>query len=63
MQRMTFGDLDLAVIDPHERDTRYIYDEIFVSQIYDYPEMRIPKHPVIMDVGANIGLYLSLIHI
>ena len=57
MHRMTFGGLDLAVIDPHERDTRYIYDEIFVSQIYDHPEMRIPKHPVIMDVGANIGLY------
>jgi len=58
MQRMTFGDLDLAVIDPHERDTRYIYDEIFVSQIYDHPEMRIPKHPVIMDVGSNIGIWL-----
>jgi FkbM family methyltransferase len=57
MQRMTFGGLDLAVIDPHERDTRYIYDEVFVSQIYYHPEMRIPKHPVIMDVGANIGLY------
>src|SRR5688572_6270418 len=57
MQRMTFGGLDLSVIDPHERDTRYIYDEIFVSQIYYRPEMWIPKHPIIMDVGANIGLY------
>jgi len=57
MQRVSFGGLDLAVIEPHERDTRYIYDEIFVSQIYDHPEMRIPKHAVIMDVGANIGLY------
>ena len=34
MRRMRFGTLDLSVIDPHERDTRYIYDEIFVSQIY-----------------------------
>ena len=57
MQRMTFGGLDLSVIDPHERDTRYIYDEIFVSQVYYHPEMWIPKHPIIMDVGANIGLY------
>ena len=57
MQRMTFGGLELAVIDPHERDTRYIYDEIFVSQIYYHPEMRVPKHPIIMDVGSNIGLY------
>lgn len=57
MQRMTFGGLELSVIDPHERDTKYIYDEIFVSQIYYHPEMRIPKHPIIMDVGSNIGLY------
>jgi len=57
MQRMTFGGLELAVIDPHERDTKYIYDEIFVAQIYYHPEMRIPKHPIIMDVGSNIGLY------
>jgi FkbM family methyltransferase len=54
---MTFGGLELSVIDPHERDTKYIYDEIFVSQIYYHPEMRIPKHPIIMDVGSNIGLY------
>jgi len=54
---MTFGGLELSVIDPHERDTKYIYDEIFVSQIYDHSEMRIPKHPIIMDVGSNIGLY------
>jgi FkbM family methyltransferase len=57
MQRMTFGGLELSVIDPHERDTRYIYDEIFVAQIYYHPEMRVPRHPVIMDVGSNIGIY------
>jgi len=57
MQRMTFGGMNLSVIDPHERDTRYIYDEIFVSQIYYHPEMRVPRHPIIMDVGSNIGIY------
>ena len=57
MQRMKFGALDLSVIDPHERDTRYIYDEIFVAQIYYHREMRMPRHPVIMDVGANIGIF------
>lgn len=57
MQRMTFGNVELSVIDPHERDTRYIYDEIFVSQIYYHPNMRMPRHPVIMDVGANIGIF------
>jgi len=62
MQRMTLGGLDLRVIDPHERDTRYIYDEIFVRQIYYHPDMRVRKHPVIMDVGANIGLYCAWAH-
>ena len=62
MQRMTLGGLDLSVIDPHERDTRYIYDEIFVNQIYYHPEMRVAKHPVVMDVGANIGLYCVWAH-
>ena len=59
---MTFGDLELCVIDPHERDTRYIYDEIFVSRIYDHPELRVPQSPVIVDVGANIGLYSVWAH-
>ena len=62
MQRLTLGDLDLCVIDPHERDTRYIYDEIFVRQIYYHPDMRVSEHPVIMDVGANIGLYCVWAH-
>ena len=62
MQRMTFGGLELSVIDPHERDTKYIYDEIFVSQIYYHSEMRIPKHPIVMDVGSNIGIYSIWAH-
>lgn len=62
MQRLTLGGLDLNVIDPHERDTRYIYDEIFVSQSYYHPEMRVPKLPVVIDVGANIGLYCIWAH-
>jgi FkbM family methyltransferase len=62
MQRLILGGLDLCVIDPHERDTRYIYDEIFVNQIYDHPDMRVRKRPVIMDVGANIGLYCVWAH-
>jgi FkbM family methyltransferase len=62
VQQMRFGTLDLSVIDPHERDTRYIYDEIFVSQVYYHPEMRMRRHPVIMDVGANIGLYCIWAH-
>jgi FkbM family methyltransferase len=57
MRRKTFGGLELAVIDDYDADTQYIYDEVFVSQIYHHPEMRIAHRPTIMDVGANIGIY------
>lgn len=57
MQRLTLGGIDLSVIDPHERDTRYIYDEVFINQIYYHPDMRMPRSPMVFDVGANIGLY------
>jgi FkbM family methyltransferase len=57
MQRLTLGGIDLSVIDPHERDTRYIYDEVFINQIYYHPDMRMPRFPMVIDVGANIGLY------
>jgi len=62
MRRITIGALDLSVIDDNDADTKYIYDEIFGSQIYHHPEMRIPKNPVIMDVGANTGLYSLWAH-
>jgi FkbM family methyltransferase len=57
MQRMTFGGLDLSVIDPHVRDTQYIYDEIFGAEIYRHPNMRIAPGATLMNVGANIGLF------
>ncbi len=57
LTHMTFGDLDLAVINPHARDTDYIYDEIFGRRIYDHPNLRVPANATILDAGANIGLY------
>lgn len=57
MARLTLDDLDCSVVDPHERDTRYIYDEIFERRIYDASGFRLDPHPTIFDVGANIGLY------
>ena len=60
--RMKFGSLDLAVIDPHVRDTQYIYDEIFGAQIYQHPKIKLPKDAVLMDVGANIGLFAVWAH-
>jgi FkbM family methyltransferase len=62
MQRMKFGSLDLSVIDPHVRDTQYIYDEIFGAEIYRHAKMKLPASPVLMDVGANIGLFAVWAH-
>jgi len=57
MRRESFKALKLSVIDHRKADTRYVYNEVFVSQIYHHSEMRLSKEPVIMDVGANIGIY------
>jgi FkbM family methyltransferase len=62
MRRKTFGALELSVIDEYDADTQYIHDEVFGSQIYHHPEMRIPERPTIMDVGANIGIYAIWAH-
>jgi FkbM family methyltransferase len=56
-QRVRVGDLDLSVIDPFERTTQYIYDEIFAGGNYDHPQIKLPERPTIIDVGANIGLF------
>ncbi len=57
MRRSTIGGLELSVIDAEDADTQFLYDEVFVSQIYHHPKMRIPTGPTIMDVGANVGIY------
>lgn len=57
MSHLQLGELDLSVIDPHARDTQYIYDEIFEQQIYAHDDFDIGADATIMDVGANIGLY------
>jgi FkbM family methyltransferase len=56
-QQLRLGDLDLSVIDPFERTTVYIYDEIFKGGVYDHPQIKLPERPTIIDVGANIGLF------
>jgi phthiocerol/phenolphthiocerol synthesis type-I polyketide synthase E len=62
LARMTFGTLDLSVIDPHVRDTQYIYDEIFGAEIYRHTKMKMRDKSVMMDVGANIGLFAIWAH-
>jgi len=56
-RRQRVGDLDLSVIDPFERTTQYIYDEIFVGRTYEHPQIKLPERATIIDVGANIGLF------
>ncbi|MGE3157641.1 MAG: FkbM family methyltransferase [Xanthobacteraceae bacterium] len=62
MRRAKIGTLDLSVIDEHDADTQFLYDETFVSQIYQHKDMRIPDRPTIMDVGANVGIYSIWAH-
>lgn len=44
----TFGIVDFMSL--------YIYNEIFIDGIYDYPDLAIDD-PVILDIGANTGLF------
>lgn len=57
MRRVQIGDLDLSIHDPFERDIKYIYDEIFVGNVYDHPRIALPGQPTIIDIGANVGLF------
>lgn len=62
MRRAMIGPLDLSVIDENDSDTQFLYDETFVSQIYQHKDMRIPDGATIMDVGANVGVYSIWAH-
>lgn len=62
MRRKRYGGMELSVIDRDDADTDFIYSEVFLSQIYYHPEMKIRKYPVVMDVGANIGIYSIWAH-
>ncbi|MFZ4809430.1 MAG: hypothetical protein ACOYLQ_19415 [Hyphomicrobiaceae bacterium] len=57
LRRLRLGDLDLSINDPFERDIEYIYNEIFLSHVYEHPQIRLPERPTIIDVGANVGLF------
>ena len=57
LKHLRLGDLDLAHRDVFDRDIQYIYDEIFPGAAYDHPQIKLPEHATIMDVGANVGIY------
>jgi FkbM family methyltransferase len=47
--------LKVTVINDDE--TKFLYNEIFVEGIYDEHDIDLGQDPVILDVGANIGLF------
>jgi FkbM family methyltransferase len=55
--RVRLGDLDLCSIDPLDRDAEYIYGEIFRERVYAHSRFAFAEPPVVVDVGANIGLF------
>ncbi|MEU1358715.1 amino acid adenylation domain-containing protein [Micromonospora zamorensis] len=52
----TAVDVDrIAGVNPHE--TRYLYDEIFVQQVYLRDGIVLRPGATVLDVGANIGMF------
>ncbi|KAK4234329.1 putative FkbM family methyltransferase [Achaetomium macrosporum] len=44
-----------SIYGPSERESRFIYNEIYDDHCYDTPNL--PPSPFIIDAGANIGLF------
>ena len=47
--------IDIVEINPHE--TTFLYDEIFIQELYGSRGIEIASGGVVIDVGANIGLF------
>lgn len=47
--------LEIAEINSHE--TKFLYDEIFVQEVYASYDLKVPPGGVVLDIGANIGLF------
>ncbi|SBT43211.1 non-ribosomal peptide synthetase [Micromonospora auratinigra] len=50
----------VAGVNPHE--TRYLYDEIFVQQVYLRDGIELRPGATVFDVGANIGMFSLFVH-
>lgn len=47
----------LRVVDLNPRETDFLYDEIFVSEVYQRHGIAMPDNACVIDAGANIGLF------
>ncbi|WP_159397042.1 amino acid adenylation domain-containing protein [Sorangium cellulosum] len=47
----------LAVFHQNRNETDYLYDEIFNKKTYSFYGIHLPDNAVVVDVGANIGMY------
>jgi FkbM family methyltransferase len=46
---------EIFEINPHE--TRFLYDEIFVQNVYASYDLAVPPGGLVLDIGANIGMF------
>lgn len=54
-ERAVAGGTVLSELNTYETD--YLYGEIVTGRVYAPDGMRLPPRPVLLDVGANIGMY------
>jgi len=47
--------MEFAQINAHE--TQFLYDEIFVQEVYAAYDLQVPRGGLILDIGANIGMF------
>jgi FkbM family methyltransferase len=47
--------MEIVEINPHE--TRFLYDEIFVQNVYASYDLSVPPGGLVLDIGANIGMF------
>lgn len=50
-------DNGINILDINKHETDFLYNEIFVENTYNKPEFNIDPNGVVLDVGANIGLF------
>ena len=47
--------MEISQINSHE--TQFLYDEIFVQEVYGAYDLHVPPGGLVLDIGANIGMF------